>query len=103
MIDEAYLVSVLERLVKKIVNEQVRPSGFTVGTVTATNPLKVKIAGDLELPESVLIPGDQFKKLSLSTSDGMHTVVFDNSLNTGDKVRLLSDTGGQKYFILGRV
>ena len=78
MIDEAYLVSVLNELVKKTVNEQIRPSAFTIGIVTSTSPLKVKISADLELPASVLIVGDQFKKLSLPTTDGLHTVIYDN-------------------------
>lgn len=96
MIDEEYLVSVLERFVRKTVAEQVRPSGFTVGTVTSINPLKVKIANDLELPPAALIVGDGFKKLSMNTTDGRHTVEYDNTLKINDRVRLLSNTGGQQ-------
>lgn len=102
MIDEQYLVSVLNRLVQKTVNEKIRPSGFTIGTVTSTKPLRVRISPELELPSEALIVGDQFKTFTLTTSDGA-TAVYDNQLKNGDKVRLLSNTGGQQYFILGRV
>lgn len=103
MIDEAYLVSVLNRLVQKTVKEKIRPSVFTVGEVISTNPLKIKISSNIELPSDVLIVGDQFKKQTLKTTDGLHSVVWDNTLQVGDKVRLLSGTGGQQYFVIGRL
>ena len=103
MIDEAYLVEVLGELAKKTVSEKLRPAEFMVGTVSSTAPLKVKISNELELPETILMTGDQFRKVSVSTTDGEHTVTYDNSLKTGDKVRLLKNMGGQQYFIIGRV
>ena len=103
MIDEAYLVRVLGELVKKTVDEKIRPSGFAVGVVSSVSPLRVKLSNDLELPEQVLIAGDQFGAFTLETTDGRHTVSYDNSLKTGDRVRLLKNTGGQQYYIIGRV
>ena len=103
MIDEAYLARVLENLIQKTVNEKIRPSEFMIGIVSSVSPLKVKISNDLELPESALIIGDQFSKVVLETTDGHHTAKYDNRLKAGDKVRILKNTGGQQYYIIGRL
>lgn len=103
MIDEAYLTSVLNRLVEKRVKEKIRPSGLTVGIVTSVSPLSIKLSSDLgDIPAEALIVGDQFQKFTLTTTDGYHTAVYDNRLKVGDKVRLLSNTGGQQFYIIGR-
>lgn len=103
MIDEAYLARVLEELIQKTVNEKIRPSEFMIGIVSSVSPLKVKISNDLELPESALIAGDQFAEVTMETTDGLHTVKYDNRLKTGDRVRMLKNTGGQQYYIIGRL
>lgn len=103
MIDEAYLARVLENLIQKTVSEKIRPSEFVIGVVSSVTPLKVKISNDLELPESVLIVGDQFAEVTMETTDEYHTVKYDNRLKAGDKVRLLKNTGGQQYYIIGRI
>lgn len=103
MIDEAYLARVLENLIQKTVSEKIRPSEFVIGVIRSVTPLKVKISNDLELPESVLIVGDQFAEVTMETTDGYHTVKYDNRLKAGDKVRLLKNTGGQQYYIIGRL
>ena len=103
MIDEAYLARVLENLIQKTVSEKIRPSEFVIGVVSSVTPLKVKISNDLELPESVLIVGDQFDEVTMETTDGYHTVKYDNRLKAGVKVRLLKNTGGQQYYIIGRL
>ena len=103
MIDEAYLARVLEELIRKTVNEKLRPSEFAVGVVSSASPLKVKLSNELELPESALIAGDQFSEFTAETTDGLHTVKFDNRLKTGDKIRLLRNAGGQQYYIIGRL
>lgn len=103
MIDDAYFVRVLEELIQKTVSEKIRPAEFVVGVVSSAAPLKVKISNDLELPESALIVGDQFAEITMETTDGYHTVKYDNRLKTGDRVRLLKNTGGQQYYIIGRL
>ena len=103
MIDEAYFARVLTELIQKTVSEKLRPSGFAVGVVSSTEPLRVKVSNDLELPESTLIAGDQFTEVTMTTTDGQHTVRYDNRLKVGDKVQLLMNTGGQKYYIIGRL
>lgn len=106
MIDENYLVRVIERLVEKTVEKRVRPAKLTIGTVVSAEPLSVKLSPELTLPEGALIVDDRFKKYEITTEEAeghTHIVKLDNRLKEGDKVRLLGDTGGQRYYILGRV
>lgn len=110
MIDEEFLVRVLNKLVQKTVNERIRPSAFEIGTVVNINPINIKISDDLTLPEEAIIIGDQFQKFKFTTShahvDGTshsHEIEWDNTLKIGDKVRMLRNTGGQQYFVIGRI
>lgn len=107
MIDEQYLTRVLARLAEQTVERRVRPPALVTGVVESAAPLSVKLSDSITLPADALITDDRFRVLTFETTEGgdpahTHTITWDNSLKAGDRVRLISGTGGQVYYILGR-
>lgn len=114
----------------KQVNDSGNPADLRYGTVTKINPLEIHITSTFTLPaELILVPqhltdyevpittsgygwvtnstsggsGDaQYASHSHSINQSRRTVMVHNALKVGDRVALIRESGGRKYFILDR-
>lgn len=111
----------LNKTMKKIASETSeagKPTRLMYGKVTSANPLVVRVEQRLSLPANFLIVSDHLSKKTATVTvpdwyrnanDNIEVgqrevkVVFDNSLKVGDKVALLREQGGQKFFIIDKV
>lgn len=85
--------------------ENSQPSDVCFGTVSAVNPLAVRIEDlKMTLGAALVVVPDYLKDWSMPvTVDGKSgTGVLPWGLKPGDRVILLKKAGGQKYVILGR-
>jgi hypothetical protein len=79
----------LTALIKKVALDAFhasKPTAICFGTVTATNPLSIRISQLLELSSPTLIPTSAVK----------------DKLAVGDEVILIRQQGGQKYLVLDK-
>lgn len=111
------------RIVKQAAKEAVAasaPSDVMTGTVTSVKPVMVKVEQRFEIgPGQLVIPEyltDHVIPVTVSTSTdkagepehvhpvrGNKTVTVHNSLEVGDQVILIRQSGGQKFIIIDRV
>lgn len=96
------------RLIKKAAVDAFRaekPAKIIVGIVTSEEPLKVKVS------EKIVITGEQLMcpeyltdhDIKIKDGDNEKTYKYLNALKNGDKVCLISNHGGQQFFVLDRV
>ena len=88
-------------------NEAGNPVNLKYGIVTNDEPLEVTITANFVLPEELLIVPEALTDYTvdmISNDDGEteKTYTVFNSLQIGDRVALLREQGGRKYFILDR-
>lgn len=106
------MASGLVDVIKKAALQANEASNYTdlrYGTITGTNPLEVTITPDFILPEEILvIPGhlndytvNMVPYDMIGGEEPVSYIVF-NSLQIGDRVALIREHGGRKYFILDR-
>ena len=104
----------------KQVNEAGNPADLRYGTVTKISPLEIHITSTFILPkELIIVPQhltDYEVKITTSgygwateSADGhthtinqSKTVKVHNALKVGDRVALMRESGGRKYFVLDR-
>lgn len=97
--------------------EASKPCDLRYGTVTSISPLKVRITNQFVLTEPMLIVPKHLTDYEVKVegyfnfedphNNGPHKgsgkLTIKNALETGDKVALLRQTGGQFYFILDKL
>lgn len=93
--------------------EASKPCDLRYGTVASTRPLKVRVTSQFVLPESMLIVPKHLTNYTVNvsanfelpapTSGTTHRLTIKNALSTGDKVALLRESGGQRYYILDKI
>ncbi len=87
---------------------------FCIGTVTATEPLCIRLEEGLELTETFLVLTEAVleweEKGRIRTwtdTEGdrwsYYRMIRDRKLKTGEAVALVRAAGGQQYLVLGRV
>jgi len=81
--------------------EATNPVAILYGTVTAVQPLEVRIDQRLTLPEPFLIVPEHMTE-SRITVDGQE-IVIRKALEPGDRLVLMRVQGGQQYMVMGRV
>lgn len=126
------LVEVIKRAALEAVDNS-KMCDLRYGTVVNTSPLKVRVANNFTIPNSLLVVPEHLTDHTLNVtvdfathSDGTHkhtydekdtsengshthiingktTVTIHNALKVGDKVALLRKQGGQSYFILDKI
>lgn len=99
-------------IMKKAALEANEASNYTdlkYGTVTNDNPLEVTITTNFILPEELLIVPEQLNNYTVNMipydareDEEERTYIVFNALNIGDRVALIREHGGRKYFILDR-
>lgn len=93
--------------------EASKPCDLRYGTVTSTNPLKVQVTNQFVLTAAMLIVPQHLTNYTIDvsanfelpapSSGSTHKLTIKNALHKGDKVALLRQTGGQRYFILDKI
>lgn len=90
-------------------NEASNYTDLRYGIVTNTSPLEVTITPEFVLPEEVLVLPAQLSDYTVNMaplgSKGVEeavTYIVFNALEVGDRVALIREHGGRKYFILDR-
>lgn len=114
----------------KQVNEASNPADLRYGTVTKVNPLKIHITSTFILPkELIIVPehltdyevkittsgygwvtdnasggsGDaQYASHNHGINQSQRTIKVHGALKVGDRVALMRESGGRKYFVLDR-
>lgn len=86
--------------------EASKPTKFIFGTVSSSQPLKIKIDQKITLTEEFLVLSrnvtDYETEEAIENGERRKVTVY-NSLQTGEKVLLLREQGGQSYVVLDRV
>lgn len=82
------------------------PCDLRYGVVSKEEPLEVTITSDFKLPEQLLIVPERLRDYNVKIereSDGFtdYYNVY-SGLQVGDRVALIRERGGRKYFILDR-
>lgn len=98
----------LTALIKRAAMEAVeagKPTKVVYGQVYSKSPLKVKVSEKLILTSDVLIVPEYLTDHEITLKDSTnaetkHTIK--NALNTGDRVIMIRNNGGQQYFIIDR-
>lgn len=75
------------------------------GTVESANPLNIRLNQWLLLSGSMLAIPYNLRRIEIPfTVDGKTgTAILDNRLKAGDTVALLRQSGGQRFYVLGKV
>lgn len=90
-------------------NEALYPATVMFGEVISVSPLKVYVEQRFQLTSEQLIVADHLSDKTFEGTmkiDGVeHTVEmnYNNALRTSDKVVLIRQHGGQKFFVADRV
>ena len=87
------------------------PADLRYGTVVSATPLSVRISADFILPEALLIVPERLTNREITVvdmGDGetealRKTLFVYGALDVGDKVALIREQGGRKYYILDRI
>lgn len=102
------LIDVIKRAATEA-NEAANYTDLRYGTVTKTNPLEVTITPEFILPEQMLVVPGHLSDYTINIApvgtleaEGATTYVVFNALQVGDRVVLIREHGGRKYFILDR-
>lgn len=97
------------KLLAKQVQDSSNPADLRYGVVSKVNPLEVHITSTFILPEQLLIVPERLTDHQVQISHACNyngtvnsTCTFYNALKVGDRVALLRESGGRKYFILDR-
>ena len=100
-----------------------KPVELRYGNVVSVNPLKIQVANDFTIPESMLIVPQHLTEysveingkwtISTSSDDGIPShdhelldadmITIDGSLQVGDRVAMLRQQGGHSYYILDKI
>lgn len=94
------LVDIMRRAAEDSFNAS-QYTDLKYGSVTSTDPLAVKISGTFSLPAELLVVPEYLTDHEITL--GGETVLFENALKVGDKVVMIREHGGRKYFIVDRM
>ena len=111
-------------------NDASNPTDLRYGTVTKVNPLEIKVTSTFVLPEQIIIIPEHLTdyEVEITTSgygwitdpraggsgepayeshdhdinQTRKTVMVHNALKVGDRVALIRERGGRKFFVLDR-
>lgn len=87
-------------------NEASNPSDLRYGTVTKETPLEVAITTTFVLPEEMLIVPESLTDHEVEVSSAPDYIPYylfvHAGLRVGDRVALIREKGGRKYFVLDR-
>ena len=103
--NEFDIVNVIKRASSEARNAS-KPSDVMFGTVISTSPIKIQVSQKLTLSAMQLVIPHGLSKYTVSMTDESNIekqVTVDNSLKNGDKVILIRQEGGQKYFVMDKV
>lgn len=115
--NEFDIVSAMKRAGAEVRNAS-KPADVMFGTVVSASPIRIQVSQKLTLSNMQLVIPQGLTKYTVSmtydlncgeTEDHKHSVkgttqvTIDNSLKVGDKVVLIRQEGGQKYFVLDKV
>jgi hypothetical protein len=114
------LIDIVKRAALDAINAS-NPTDLRYGTVTKTSPLEITVTSTFVLPEKILIVPQHLTdyEVPITTSgygwvtdsaDGhthginqsRKTVMVHNALKVGDRVALIREHGGRKFFVLDR-
>lgn len=99
--------SLLETMKKVAISafDESKPVAITIGTVESVSPLKIRIDQKRVFSETFLNLSNNVKDYKTAiTIDGVaHEFTINNALKENEKVLLLRQQGGQKYFVLDRM
>ncbi|WP_251855337.1 DUF2577 domain-containing protein [Enterococcus italicus] len=96
-----------ERLARRIKNQATNPnelSDLIYGVVTSASPLKIQVDSRFEVSSEHLILSSMVQRKTVTiTIDGKSgTGVVFEALKTGERVKMLRVSSGQKYYVLER-
>lgn len=93
--------------------EASKPCDLRYGTVISANPLKIRVTNQLVLTAGVLIVPQHLTNhtvdvsatinLPESSTGSISRLTINNALKSGDKVALLRESGGQRFYVLDRI
>ena len=109
-------------------NDNSKPTDLRYGTVVSASPLKVQITNQFVIPESMLVVPEHLTDYEVNVTvewetenksgggeeatafashnhaiTGKKKMKVHNALESGDKIALIRQQGGQSYFILDRI
>lgn len=94
------LVQAIKQATKEYM-ENSKPTEIKFGKVTSTDPLKIRITNQFELPEELLIVPQHLTEYKLKVNGG--ELLVNNKLEINDKVAILRSQQGKYYYILDRL
>ena len=115
--NEVDLLNVMKRA-SESARKANQPADIMFGTVVSASPIKIQVSQKLTLSSMQLVVPRSLTKYTLSMTydfgcseteehthelKGTTEVTIDNSLQTGDRVVLIKQDGGQKYFVMDKV
>ena len=75
-------------------------SDVVYGTVISTKPLKVQLSNNMILTDDFIVLGKHIGKFKIK---GNIELEIDNSLESGDKVTMIREDGGQQFYLFERI
>ncbi len=75
-------------------------SDVVYGTVISAKPLKVQLSNNMILTDDFIVLGKHIGKFKLK---GNIELEIDNSLESGDKVTMIREDGGQQFYLFERI
>lgn len=91
-------VKAVRMIVMQVINS-VKPAKLMTGTVKKINPLEVFVDQQFTLTEDFLIVPKHLKYGYNARDSDNRTVYVDSALKENDKVVVIRDHGGQKFYI----
>lgn len=96
-----------EKLARRIKDQRTNPrelSDLIFGAVISVSPLKIRVDSGLELSGAQLILSEMVKRkeIKVTVDDKTGTGVVFEALKTGERVKMLRVSKGQKYYVLER-
>lgn len=75
-------------------------SDVVYGTVINAKPLKVQLSNNMILTDDFIVLGKHIGKFKIK---GNIELEIDNSLESGDKVTMIREDGGQQFYLFERI
>lgn len=92
-----------KRLYELMIKRGGKPSDYSdvvYGTVISTKPLKVQLSNNMILTDDFIVLGKHIGKFKIK---GNIELEIDNSLESGDKVTMIREDGGQQFYLFERL
>ena len=104
-----------KRLYELMIKRGGKPSDYSdvvYGTVISTKPLKVQLSNNMILTDDFIVLGKHIGKFKIKGKVTQHKhdevkgnieLEIDNSLESGDKVTMIREDGGQQFYLFERI